>query len=41
MIRPDEEPPPLLGTWNRLYGVLLTTLVLQIVFFWLLTRAYT
>ena len=38
---PDiEGPPPLLGTWNNLYAVVLAALAIQIVAFWLITKAY-
>lgn len=36
-----EEPPPLLGTWPRLYAVVLVSLVVEIVLFYLVTRAFS
>ena len=34
----DEGPPPILGTWPRLYAVVLGELLLCILGFWLLAR---
>jgi hypothetical protein len=36
----DESPPPLLGSWRNLYALVLGALLLQIVVYWLVTRAY-
>jgi hypothetical protein len=36
----DEEPPPLLKTWPRLYAAVLLWLVVLIVLFYLFTRAF-
>ncbi|MGF1510030.1 MAG: hypothetical protein ACFB9M_11075 [Myxococcota bacterium] len=33
----DEEPPPILGSWNRLYLILVGALVVQLILYWLLT----
>ena len=37
---PIAEPPPLLGSWRRLYGVLILTQVGVALALWLLSRAY-
>ena len=38
---PDgEEPPPVLGSWKRLYSVVLLFLALQVVAYWALARAF-
>lgn len=35
MMPPEEEPPPFLGTWKRVYaGVLLYLLALILLFLW-------
>jgi hypothetical protein len=36
----DAEPPPILGSWNRMYGLVLATLVVIVLLFALLTRIY-
>jgi hypothetical protein len=36
--RHDEDPPPLLGTWRALYGLVLAELAALIVGFYALTR---
>lgn len=33
-----EEPPPLLGSWNALYAVVLAGLALMIALCWAITR---
>jgi len=33
------EPPPILGSWSRLYALVLIALALEIALFWVLTRA--
>lgn len=35
-----DEPPPLLGSWNRLYAALLGFLALQIVIYAWVTAVY-
>lgn len=40
MTPPPDDRPPLLGSWSRLYALLLGALALQILAFWLVTRAY-
>ena len=35
-----EEPPPLLGSWRRLYALEIAVLIAIIVLLALLTRAY-
>lgn len=37
---PAEEPPPLLGTWRRLYAAVLLYLAGLILLFTLFTRVY-
>ena len=40
---PDEDveaPPPVGGSWQRLYTGVVLTLILYILAFWLFTRAY-
>ena len=36
----DEEPPPFLGTWPRLYAAIAGYLAVLITLFYLFTRAY-
>jgi len=36
----EQEPPPVLGSWRNLYALVLGVLLLQIVLYWLVTRAY-
>jgi len=37
--RPEpEEPPPLMGSWGRLYALVLGFLVLQILLYWALSE---
>jgi hypothetical protein len=36
----DDEPPPFLGTWKRLYAVILIYLACLIVAFYAFTRAF-
>jgi hypothetical protein len=38
---PEEEPPPFLGTWGRLYSVVVIYLVAVIVAFYLFERMFT
>ena len=35
-----DEPPPFLGTWGRVYAVVLAFLAVTIFLFWLFTRHY-
>lgn len=35
-----EEPPPFLGTWNRVYGVVMVYLVVIIAALWLFSRSF-
>lgn len=35
-----DDPPPVMGTWNRLYALVLTVLAVQIVVYWMITAAY-
>ena len=34
------DPPPILKTWPRLYGAVLTALVVEILLFYALTRSF-
>jgi sugar phosphate permease len=36
----DQEKPPILSSWKRLYTVVLLNLVLLIVLFYLFTKAF-
>lgn len=38
--RNDEPPPPVGGTWNRLYGIVLGELALLVFLFWWFTVAF-
>lgn len=35
---PAEDPPPFLGSWRRVYGLVLAELALSVLLFWLITR---
>ena len=39
-MKPDEEPPPLLKTWPRLYAAVLLWLITLIVLFYIFTRVF-
>jgi len=36
----DEAPPPIGGTWNRLYAIVIGELVLLVLLFWWFTKAF-
>ena len=36
-----DEPPPFLGTWKRVYQVIVIYLVTVIVLFWWFKRSFT
>jgi hypothetical protein len=40
MIPPDDEPPPFLGTWRRVYLAVILYLTALIAAFQLFTQAY-
>lgn len=40
MSRPPHEPPPILGTWKRLYTVVLLVHLLFLIGFYFFTRYY-
>ncbi len=40
-MRPVSDEPPLLGTWNRLYALVLGFLAVQIALYWWLTVTYS
>jgi hypothetical protein len=40
MTQAPDEPPPFLGTWNRLYSAIVLYLVAVIVLFYWFTRAF-
>ncbi len=35
-----EDPPPLLGSWNALYSLVLGFLAVQVAVYWMITVAY-
>jgi hypothetical protein len=35
-----EEPPPIGGSWRRLYAIVIGFLAFQILVYWLFTRAF-
>ena len=35
---PDEEPPPVLGSWRNVYALILSVLAVLIALFYALTR---
>lgn len=37
----DQDKPPILGTWNRLYAFVLLLHALIIILFYIFTRAYS
>ena len=37
---PDDESPPVVGRWSRLYALVLIALALEIALFGILTRAF-
>jgi len=39
-IPPDNEPPPFLGTWRRVYAAVLIYLACVIVAFYIFTRIF-
>jgi hypothetical protein len=39
-VDPAEDVRPPLGTWGRLYAVVIGTLVVEIVLLWALSRAF-
>lgn len=36
----EEEPPPFLGSWGRIYAAVLSWLALLIVAFWVFARTW-
>lgn len=36
-----DEPPPVLGSWGRVYALVIAELVVVIVLLWALTRRYS
>jgi len=38
---PDDEPPPILGSWRRLYALVLAWLFVIILLLGALTRAFS
>ena len=36
----EEEKPPILGTWNNIYGLVIASLVVTIVFFYFFTQHF-
>ena len=41
IMTPDDERPPILGSWGRLYAAVLGWLAVLIALFYLLTAAYS
>ena len=41
MTLPEEEPPPFLGTWRRLYTLVAVYLVMIILAFYVFERMFT
>jgi hypothetical protein len=39
-VKSNEEPPPILGSWNRLYALVLGTLALAILLLGLFARSF-
>jgi len=39
--RVEDEPRPPGGSWNRLYAIVIGFLILQIIAYWLFTRAFS
>ena len=37
---PHEEPPPILGTWNRLYAAVVMYLVVIIILFFIFEKVF-
>jgi hypothetical protein len=37
----DDEPPPFLGSWNRLYAAVLGFLALLVVLFYIITVSFS
>jgi len=37
---PEEDPRPPLGSWPRLYSLVIAVLVVEIALLWLLSRAF-
>ena len=36
----SEEPPPILGSWSRLYAAVLLHLAVLVALFWLFAKAF-
>lgn len=37
----DDEKPPVLSSWNQLYGLVLLNLIVLIILFYLFTEAFS
>lgn len=37
----EDEKPPVGGSWNRLYAIVVLTLVADVAIFWLFTRVFS
>jgi len=37
---PNDESPPILGSWSRIYGIVLVLHLILIVLFYLFSQAY-
>ena len=38
---PDDDRPPFLGSWSRVYAAVLAWLAALVVFFWIFTIAFS
>jgi len=36
----EDSPPPIFGSWNKIYGFVLFTLIALILLFYLFTKAF-
>jgi hypothetical protein len=36
----DDPPPPILGSWNKIYGIVFLNLVILTFLFYLFTKAF-
>lgn len=36
----EDSPPPILGSWNKIYGIVFFTLITLIFLFYLFTKAF-
>ncbi len=36
----EESPPPIFGSWNKLYGFVLFALITQVILFYIFTKVF-